>query len=83
MSETPGQEPLTHKQKQENRIVDRVIPLVIARMGQQAPPANEMSEKDFGKFVRFMESVRLMAASAILPIQVLEIGFSITQHAQF
>jgi hypothetical protein len=59
------EEPLTHKQKQENRIVERVI----ARLKDSLAPKSEsggVRPEELTKFVRFMESARILAASALL-----------------
>ncbi len=64
MDDKPDVEPLSHKQKQENRMVERVFVRVKELIAQNANPA--LKPEDFDKFVRFMESARVIAASAIL-----------------
>lgn len=56
---------LSRHQKQENRIVERVI----ERIKELLPSADSsvsVKKEDLGKFVQFMESARILAASAIL-----------------
>jgi hypothetical protein len=65
MTDESGEEPLTHKQKQENRIVERVL----ARLRDSVIPQVESAgvrPEELTKFVRFMESARILAASALL-----------------
>jgi hypothetical protein len=56
---------LTHKQKQESRIAERVIAQVKDSVMPKVEPVGIRPE-ELTKFVRFMESARLLAASALL-----------------
>jgi hypothetical protein len=63
MNEDSGEDHLTHKQKQENRIVERVM----ARLEKSQLEASANPESDeMGRFVQFMESTRVLAGSALL-----------------
>jgi hypothetical protein len=65
VTEEPDAEHLTLKQKQENRIAEKVFGRVQKLLEEKAAPTGLKTE-DLDKFVRFMESARVLAASAIL-----------------
>lgn len=57
---------LTHKQKQENRIAERVFLRVKELMAQHVDKSNLPRLDELDRFARFMESTRVLAASAVL-----------------
>jgi len=62
----PNTDHLTHKQKQENRIVEKILALLVDRAPKESAPQNVLKSEDLDKFLKFMETARVIAASAIL-----------------
>jgi hypothetical protein len=63
-------ERLTLKQKQENRIVERVIQQLDQRGSHLAAAPTGPQGEELTKFTRFMESARIIAASAVLAAMI-------------
>jgi hypothetical protein len=64
VTEESGEEQLTHKQKQENRIVERAVKIVKDQLTVGVGSIGIGTEQ-LSKFMRFMESARLIAGSAL------------------
>jgi hypothetical protein len=56
----------TRKEKQEDRIVQKVLELVKSQFTQPANPSSGLKPDELTRFMRFMESAKVIAASALL-----------------
>ena len=61
------QEHLTRKQKEENRLLERVVQKLLKQsLATREDGANGLETADLGRFVTFMESVKFIAGSALV-----------------
>ena len=66
MTENPEAEHVTKRQKQEERIVQRLLHLLDGQLLEKGQSSPSVRPEELTKFMRFMDSAKLIAASALL-----------------